>query len=234
MSMTDKEKLAYTMGKAFAIGFVMALHRRGLSYDANTNNPNWVTLSNGLKVEIGPSGIITKGRFKGVNIKHVREVAGTKKNNVLNPRVTAYELKNIYFRHEDEIKDVKEESAIYKLNKIKKGYVENAFKRDDIGGISLSYGDNYAGLKHIEIRNHVGVNKAQFTKVLSDTIRLGNLYKDVRQGREGNHYLIKEIDPKNSMIVVLASTKGSASGKQFVVTAYKAETRGIKKKYKPV
>ena len=223
--MTDKAKRAYIVGMALAVGFILALKKRGLSFDANANNPNWVTLSNGLKVEIGPDGIITKGRFKGINIKHVSEVAKSKKDRGLTPKITKYELKNIYFRREDEVKGPKEESAIYKLNEIKKGFVENAFKRDDIGGISISYGDDYAGLKHIEKRNHVGSNKPQFIKTLSDTIRLGPLYKDTRPNREGNHYLIKEIDPENSMVVVVASAKGSATGRQFVVTAYNLNER---------
>lgn len=232
--MTDKEKRAYIVDMAFVIGFIMALKKRGLSFDANTNNPFWVTLSNGLKVEIGPDGIVTKGRFKGINIKHISEVAKSKKDHSLNPKITAYELKNIYFRPEDEIKGPKEVVAIRKLTEIKKGYVENAFKRDDIGGISISYGDEYAGLKHIEIRNHVGVDKSKFMEDLSNTIKLGGLYKDIRPNREGNHYLIRETDPKKSLIVVVASSKGSASGKQFVVTAYTTETKKIKNKFKPV
>lgn len=230
--MTDKEKIAYIVGMAIAIGFKLGLRKHGLGFDANTNNPYWVTLSNGTKVEIGPGGTITKGRFKGVNIKHVRDVARSKKDRHLNSRITAYELKNIYFKREDEVKGVNEEAAIYKLNKIKKGFVENAFKRDDIGGISISYGDDYAGLKHIEKRNHVGNNKAEFTKKLSDTIRLGRLYRSAESARNGNSYIVKETKPGISMVVVIATAKASVSGKQFVVTAFETGTRYVDKKFK--
>lgn len=62
--MTDKEKTAYIVGMAVAIGFKLGLRRRGLSFDANTNNPYWITTENGHHFLIDEEGTIQSGRFK--------------------------------------------------------------------------------------------------------------------------------------------------------------------------
>lgn len=66
--MADKEKLAYIVGMALAIGFILALKKRGLSFDANTNNPYWITTENGHHYLIDEEGTIQSGRFKGNEI----------------------------------------------------------------------------------------------------------------------------------------------------------------------
>jgi hypothetical protein len=49
----------------------------------------------------------------------------------------------------EEFKGIKGKDAINKLLKEKRGHVPDAFIREDIGGITLVWGNNKAGLQHI-------------------------------------------------------------------------------------
>lgn len=71
--MTDKEKTAYIVGMAVAIGFKLGLRKLGLSFDANTNNPYWVTTENGHHFLIDKFGTIQSGRLKGTPIDNVKK-----------------------------------------------------------------------------------------------------------------------------------------------------------------
>ena len=71
--MADKEKLAYIVGMALAIGFILALKKRGLSFDANTNNPYWITTENGHHYLIDEEGTIQSGRFKDQSIGKLKD-----------------------------------------------------------------------------------------------------------------------------------------------------------------
>lgn len=62
--------------QAFMLGYMFALgirHARGIAFDANTNNPYWVTTENGHRFLIDLSGVIQTGRFKGHPIAGLKE-----------------------------------------------------------------------------------------------------------------------------------------------------------------
>lgn len=65
---TKREKLAYIMGFAFALGM-----KHKLAYDANTNNPYWITTENGHHFLIDEEGIIQGGRFKGQSVRGIKQ-----------------------------------------------------------------------------------------------------------------------------------------------------------------
>ncbi len=60
----------------------------------------------------------------------------------------------------------KPKEAINHLLKVKRGYVPNAFYRDDLGGIDLVYGNRNFGLKHIKKRRKN--TKQDFDKLMAD------------------------------------------------------------------
>jgi len=79
-------------------------------------------------------------------------------------------------------------AAINKLIEVKSGYIPNAFTRQDIGGISLPWGDNSMGLKHIITeRASQGVDIEHFLQQLPNLIESGKLVTD-----KGRYYITKE------------------------------------------
>lgn len=71
--MTDKEKIAYIVGMAVALGFKLRLRRQCISLDANANNPYRVTTENGHHFLIDKFGTIQSGRLKETPIDNVKK-----------------------------------------------------------------------------------------------------------------------------------------------------------------
>ncbi len=113
----------------------------------------------------------------------------------------------------EEFKGVKEQAAIDKLLKEKRGHVKGAFHRDDIGDIDLLWGNDYLGLKHIiQQREKQGISVADFTHDLSDVIEKGQFHQ---KSERGNFEFIHN----GKMVVVAPEYHGNRI--TFVLTAYK-------------
>ena len=79
----------------------------------------------------------------------------------------------------EEFKGYKGKDAIDKLLKEQKGYIKDAFKREDIGGITLLWGDDKMGLCHIiKRRQETGQNLNGLLTSLTETIEKGDLSQD--------------------------------------------------------
>ena len=75
--------------------------------------------------------------------------------------------------------DIKGQAAINKLYSEKRGHVPNAFYRQDIGYITVLWGDAEKGLCHIiESRTQQGINIEDFLSDLSDVIEKGIPHKN--------------------------------------------------------
>jgi hypothetical protein len=71
---------------------------------------------------------------------------------------------------------LKGKDAVNKLLEEKRGHVPNAFYRDDIGCITLAWGNSEAGLKHIiEQRKKQNINPKDILNNLADVVENGNL-----------------------------------------------------------
>ena len=78
--------------------------------------------------------------------------------------------------------------AIRALTKEKHGYVPNAFTRPDIGGITLPWGDDFMGLKHIiQERMSQGIKPEDFLPKLPGIIENGDI-----ESRNGRFYIRKD------------------------------------------
>ncbi len=66
------------MGYMFALGI---RHARGIAFDANTNNPYWVTTENGHHFLIDEFGTILLGRLKNIPIDQVKSFYRNEKKN---------------------------------------------------------------------------------------------------------------------------------------------------------
>lgn len=80
---SNEEKKAFMCGLAFYLGYLKASNKE-LAFDANTNNPYWITTENGHHYLIDDDGIIQSGRFKNQSIGGVKE-AWRKKSTQYNP-----------------------------------------------------------------------------------------------------------------------------------------------------
>ena len=70
-------------------------------------------------------------------------------------------------------------SAIDKLLKEKRGYIRDAFSREDLGGITLLWGNDKMGLQHIiKRRKETGQNLKELLTSLTETIENGDLSQD--------------------------------------------------------
>lgn len=146
--MTDKEKIAYIVGMAVAIGFKLGLRKQGLSFDANTNNPYWVTTENGHHFLIDKFGTIQSGRLKGAPIDNVKKhYSGIKNKKEKNLNAGA-ELSRSYG---PEIKTKLDGvAALRKIAKCRFGHIKDLWNRKSIGKIDLMWGNSKHGaLSHV-------------------------------------------------------------------------------------
>ena len=107
---------------------------------------------------------------------------------------------------------VQGQAAVNKLLSEKKGHVINAFHRGDIGGISLFWGDDNFGLKHIiKSRQDSQQDIQKVLASLTDVIENGNLTPNISTGR----VQIK----KNGIMAIVSPTLFDRKF-TFVVTAF--------------
>lgn len=93
-----EERQAFMMGYAFVLG-VMSV--RGLAFDANTNNPYWVTTKSGHHYLIDNNGYIQSGRFKNQNVGTLHEEWQKKESNKFSSHdyFTSPEIRSFYNLH---------------------------------------------------------------------------------------------------------------------------------------
>jgi hypothetical protein len=111
---------------------------------------------------------------------------------------------------------VKGQDAINKLMKEKQGHVSDAFYRDDLGSITLIWGNEDAGLAHI-IKRRVtqGIDIKSFLSDLNEVIEKGKISK----GRDGNF----EILGAGKIAIISPDFKGNKIA--FVLTAFKTRKK---------
>ena len=102
-------------------------------------------------------------------------------------------------------------SAINKLLKERKGHIKDAFNREDIGGISLVWGNSKFGLQHIIERR---LKTEQDLKSLLDAIPSIIEKGEISQSYKGRF----EINYNKKRIIVEPIFKDK--GLQFIFTAY--------------
>ena len=113
----------------------------------------------------------------------------------------------------EEFTGFKGKDAINKLLKEKRGYIRDAFSREDIGGITLVWGDKTVGLAHIiKQREKQNINIKDFLSDLSDVIEKGEFLRTNEKGR----FEIK-LDNKFAIIEPEFTNKSLT----FLLTAYK-------------
>lgn len=99
---------------------------------------------------------------------------------------------------------------------VKRGYVPNAFYRDDIGRIDLVYGNRNFGLKHIEERRkQTGQDFNRLMEDLQEIIEKGKIYK----GKKENTMAIKH----NHRIVIVSTLwrkQEKTKKTNWIVTAF--------------
>ena len=118
-----------------------------------------------------------------------------------------------------EFTGVKGQEAIDKLLEEQQGHVKGAFYRDDIGNITLIWGDEKRGLEHIiKRRGEQGIDIKTFLADISKVIERGEM---VRKNDRGNFEML--LDGKMAIV----SPELAGSKVTFLLTAYK--TRNKKK-----
>lgn len=111
----------------------------------------------------------------------------------------------------EEFSGLKGQEAIDKLMKEKRGYVPDAFSRNDIGGISLIWGNDDMGLSHIiKRRKDTKQPLGKLLSSVSEVIEKGNLEK-AEKGRF-------KITHKGKIAIIEPKLNGDEL--QFLFTAY--------------
>lgn len=78
-----------------------------------------------------------------------------------------------------EYKNIKGQDAINKVYKEREGHVSKAFYRNGIGYITVCWGDDTCGLKHLEKeRLDRKQNPKEIIKILGKVIEKGSIYKE--------------------------------------------------------
>lgn len=107
----------------------------------------------------------------------------------------------------------KGQKAIYKLLIEKRGHIKDAFYRDEIGSISLLWGDDTLGLQHIiKEREKQGINIDDFLSDITDVIEKGKFLKINTKGRH-------EFKLGNKVVII--ETREINKNITFLLTAYK-------------
>ncbi len=107
----------------------------------------------------------------------------------------------------------KGQNAISKLLIEKRGHIKDAFYRDEIGSISLLWGDDTLGLQHIiKEREKQGINIDDFLSDITDVIEKGNFLKINTKGRH-------EFKLGNKVVII--ETREINKNITFLLTAYK-------------
>lgn len=163
---------------------------------ANDSKPDWITVK-------GNHIPVDEGENKQDVAKEFVESKESKQSNLddLGPEYTK----------------VKGQDAIRFLLKQGKGWVRDAFTRDDIGGISLIWGNDNMGLQHIiKRRTEQNIDIAEFLRDLGEVIEKGaNIRKNDRgrfEIRYGNKIAVIEPEITNGKLTfLLTAFKGRES-----------------------
>lgn len=111
------------------------------------------------------------------------------------------------------------QKAIDKLLQEKNGHIKNAFTREDIGGISVLWGDDKAGLKHIITqRTKQGFTQEKLDKFFSE---LGNVIETGALGKNDRGTFELSKDGK----VAVVSPELHENNFTFLLTAFKRRTK---------
>ncbi len=116
----------------------------------------------------------------------------------------------------EEFTGYKEEKAIEKLLKMKKGHIKNAFFRKEIGGIDIVWGDEKSGLCHTIIRRDKLLNTGEGT--ISGIEMVKKIPEIIKKGK----FLIGKNDRpnflyKNFLVIIKPTFDGQKLN--WVVTA---------------
>ncbi|WP_196763805.1 anti-CBASS protein Acb1 family protein [Eikenella corrodens] len=108
----------------------------------------------------------------------------------------------------------KGKDAVQKLRQEKNGYIKGAFHRSDIGDITLVWGNDDVGLKHIiKRREEQGIDIDLFLEDIDEVIEKGNIQKSQETGNF-------EIWHNKKMAVISPEFKGNQL--MFLLTAFKS------------
>ena len=114
----------------------------------------------------------------------------------------------------------KGQRAVRKLVKEQKGYIPNAFKRKDEGKISLIWGTEDLGLRHIIMRRSKKFNIYEFLKDMSTVVAKGKKFPNK------NHPTRFDIwHRKKQKLVVIETVYGQRKKVKFPVTMFEQKKR---------
>lgn len=114
----------------------------------------------------------------------------------------------------------KGQKAVRKLLKEQRGYVPNAFKNKTTGNISLIWGNEKLGLKHIILRRSKNLNIDEFLKDLSSVINEGKVFPNRKNPTRFNVW-----HRKKKKMVVIETVYGQNKKVNFPVTAFRQNKR---------
>jgi hypothetical protein len=123
-----------------------------------------------------------------------------------------YPIKEEFFG--ERFEGIKGKDAVNKLLREKRGYVPDAFYREDIGCITLVWGDVDGGLRHIlKRREETGINIEDFLNDITEVVEKGNLHRNEKDPNRRNVWHNKKL--------VIIETLYLNEKVNWVVSAYK-------------
>ena len=114
----------------------------------------------------------------------------------------------------------KGQKAVQKLVRTQEGYVPNAFKNKKTGNISLIWGNEKLGLKHLILRRSKNLNIDEFLKDLSAVINEGEVFPNKKNPTRFNVW-----HRKKKKMVVIETVYGQNKKINFPVTAFRQNKR---------
>ena len=114
----------------------------------------------------------------------------------------------------------KGQKAVQKLMRTQEGYIPNAFKNKEIGNISLIWGNEKLGLKHLILRRSKNLNIDEFLKDLSAVINEGEVFPNKKNPTRFNVW-----HRKKKKMVVIETVYGQNKKINFPVTAFRQNKR---------
>ena len=114
----------------------------------------------------------------------------------------------------------KGQKAVQKLMRTQEGYIPNAFKNKKIGNISLIWGNEKLGLKHLILRRSKNLNIDEFLKDLSAVINEGEVFPNKKNPTRFNVW-----HRKKKKMVVIETVYGQNKKINFPVTAFRQNKR---------
>lgn len=114
----------------------------------------------------------------------------------------------------------KGQKAVNKLLKEQQGYVPNAFKRKDVGNISLIWGTENLGLRHLIIRRSKHFNITDFLKDMSVVVEKGKKFPNKTHPTRFDIW-----HKKKQKLVVIETVYGQGKKVKFPVTMFEQKKR---------